>query len=99
MGKSRLAGMMKRSDWCISRQRNWGVPITIFTHLETDEPHPKTVEYFEKIALLIEEHGIDAWFDLDINEWLEMMKTKKTDILDVWFDSGTSRISVKNKNT
>ena len=70
-GKARLEGMMKnRPDWCISRQRNWGVPITIFTHLETDEPHPKTGEYFEKIALLIEEHGIDAWFDLDINEWL-----------------------------
>ena len=101
-GKARLEGMMKnRPDWCISRQRNWGVPITIFTHLETDEPHPKTDEYFEKIALLIEEYGIDAWFDLDINEWLgdDAKHYKKvTDTLDVWFDSGTTHESVLKTN-
>jgi isoleucyl-tRNA synthetase len=101
-GKARLEGMMKnRPDWCISRQRNWGVPITIFTHLETDEPHPKTAEYFEKIALLIEEHGIDAWFDLDINEWLgdDAKNYKKVmDTLDVWFDSGTTHESVLKTN-
>lgn len=101
-GKARLEGMMKnRPDWCISRQRNWGVPITIFTHLETDEPHPKTDEYFEKIALLIEEHGIDAWFDLDINEWLgddAKYYKKVTDTLDVWFDSGTTHESVLKTN-
>ena len=93
--------MKNRPDWCISRQRNWGVPITIFTHLETDEPHPKTDEYFEKIALLIEEYGIDAWFDLDINEWLgdDAQHYKKvTDTLDVWFDSGTTHESVLKTN-
>ena len=101
-GKARLEGMMKnRPDWCISRQRNWGVPITIFTHAETDEPHPKTVEYFEKIALLIEEEGIDAWFDLDINEWLgddAKYYKKVMDTLDVWFDSGTTHQSVLKTN-
>ena len=101
-GKARLEGMMKnRPDWCISRQRNWGVPITLFTHIETDEPHPKTVEYFEKIALLIEKQGIDAWFDLDINEWLgddAKYYKKVTDTLDVWFDSGTTHESVLKTN-
>jgi isoleucyl-tRNA synthetase len=101
-GRSRLEGMMKnRPDWCISRQRNWGVPITVFIHKETDELHPQTTEFFEKAAQLIEKEGIDAWFDLDINVWLgpdAKNYNQSKDTLDVWFDSGTTHYSVLNQN-
>ena len=52
-------------DWCISRQRTWGVPITLFVHKDTQELHPKTAELFEAVALKVEQKGMDAWFDLD----------------------------------
>lgn len=97
-GKARLEGMMKnRPDWCVSRQRNWGVPITIFIHKETDKPHPNTADFFEKAADLIQEQGIDGWFDLNLQDWLgdEAKNYRKiTDTLDVWFDSGTTHHSV-----
>ena len=97
-GKARLETMIKnRPDWCVSRQRNWGVPITMFLHKETSEPHPDTLLFFEKIAKMIEKDGIDAWFNLDIQNFLgkDAKDYKKvSDTLDVWFDSGTTHESV-----
>ena len=97
-GKARLETMIKnRPDWCVSRQRNWGVPITMFLHKETSEPHPNTLLFFEKIAKMIEKDGIDAWFNLDIQNFLgnDAKDYKKvSDTLDVWFDSGTTHESV-----
>jgi isoleucyl-tRNA synthetase len=70
-GKARLHAMIaNRPDWCISRQRNWGVPIPFFLHKETGELHPRTLELMEAVALRIEKEGIDAWFKLDPAELL-----------------------------
>jgi len=97
-GQSRIEGMIDgRPDWCISRQRFWGVPITIFIHKVTGEMHPKTLEFMEKIAQLVEQKSIDAWYDLDIAEFLGADADdyeQVTDILDVWFDSGVSHFTV-----
>ena len=97
-GQARIEGMIDgRPDWCISRQRFWGVPITIFIHKVTGEMHPKTLEFMEKIALMVEEKSIDAWYDLDMNEFLGTDADdyeQVTDILDVWFDSGVSHFTV-----
>tara|TARA_B100000686_G_scaffold353512_1_gene459434 strand:+ start:948 stop:3767 length:2820 start_codon:yes stop_codon:yes gene_type:complete len=97
-GRARLESMIKnRFDWCVSRQRNWGVPMTLFVHKETYEPHPKTELFFEEIAKIVEQNGIEAWFSLDIEELLgEDSKNYKklTDTLDVWFDSGTTHATV-----
>jgi isoleucyl-tRNA synthetase len=97
-GKNRLAAMLEdRPDWCISRQRNWGVPITVFVHQETSQLHPDTQQLFETIAQRIEQNGINAWFDLDPAELLGVDAAdyrKVTDVLDVWFDSGTTHASV-----
>jgi isoleucyl-tRNA synthetase len=97
-GKNRLAAMLEdRPDWCISRQRNWGVPITVFVHKETSKLHPDTETLFEEIAHKIEKGGINAWFDLETSEFLgdEASDYRKvTDVLDVWFDSGTTHASV-----
>ncbi len=57
--------MKTRPDWCISRQRNWGVPIPFFLHKETGEPHPRTAELIEQVAQRVEKAGIEAWFSLD----------------------------------
>jgi isoleucyl-tRNA synthetase len=101
-GRARLEGMIKtRPDWCVSRQRNWGVPMPLFVHKETGELHPKTAELLEKACLLVEQTGVEAWFSLDVDAFLakhapenaEQYK-KVTDTLDVWFDSGTTHASV-----
>lgn len=93
-GKARITGMIEnRPDWCISRQRVWGVPITLFIHKETNELHPNTLTLMEKIANQIEKEGIEAWYRLDEFAWLgdEAHQYQKiSDVLDVWFDSGVS---------
>ncbi|MGL4408888.1 MAG: isoleucine--tRNA ligase [Zoogloea sp.] len=93
-GQARLHAMIaNRPDWCISRQRNWGVPIPFFLHRETGELHPRTVELMEDVAKRVEEKGIAAWFQLDAAELLgaEASQYEKiSDTLDVWFDSGTT---------
>jgi len=93
-GEERITGMIEgRPDWCISRQRTWGVPITLFVHRASGELHPETDALMQKAADLIEQHGIDGWYEDDIYEQLGVNEADYehvTDILDVWFDSGVS---------
>lgn len=97
-GQNRIEGMIEgRPDWCISRQRFWGVPITIFVHKVTGEMHPNTVELMHKVADMVEQKSIDAWYDLDVAALLGDEANdyeQVTDILDVWFDSGISHQTV-----
>lgn len=93
-GEHRLISMLKdRPDWCISRQRTWGVPIPLFIHHKTNELHPRQGELIEEVAKRVEKKGVDAWHELETTELLgteaeEYYKTN--DVLDVWFDAGTS---------
>jgi len=91
-GKNRIRAMVEgRPDWCISRQRVWGVPIALFIDNDSDEPHPDSVELLEQVACRVEKDGIDAWWDLDPVELLGAdaeRYRKVTDIMDVWVDSG-----------
>lgn len=97
-GEERLRLMIaNRPEWCISRQRAWGVPITIFVHKETQLLHPRTVELMEQIAQRVEKSGIEAWFECDPKELLGSdaeQYIKITDVLDVWFESGVSHYCV-----
>jgi len=97
-GEARIRGMLDASpDWCISRQRTWGVPITLFVHKQTGEIHPQTSSIIEQVALLVEQSGMDAWYDLDAAALLGEEADdyqKVTDTLDVWFDSGVTHASV-----
>ena len=97
-GQSRIEKMVEgRPDWCISRQRTWGVPIALFVHKDTGALHPDSIELIEKVALKVEKQGIQAWFDLEANELIgddAEEYVKVPDTLDVWFDSGVSHYSV-----
>jgi isoleucyl-tRNA synthetase len=97
-GEERIAGMVAgRPDWCISRQRTWGVPIVLFVDKANHAPHPRSVELMEEVARRVEKEGVDAWYALDPAELLgaEASRYEKvTDILDVWFDSGVTHFCV-----
>ncbi len=101
-GQARIATMVEnRPDWCISRQRYWGVPLTIFIDKKSGELHPDTVALMEKVSELVAEEGIEAWFKLDPAEFLGAdaeRYTKCNDILDVWFDSGVAHQAVLERN-
>jgi isoleucyl-tRNA synthetase len=91
-GEQRIANMVAaRPDWCVSRQRTWGVPIPLFVDKVSGELHPRTQELIAEVAKLVEHDGIDAWFDLDAAAQLGVdlnQYDKATDVMDVWFDSG-----------
>jgi isoleucyl-tRNA synthetase len=102
-GQARIEAMLQQSpDWCVSRQRTWGVPIALFVHRETQQLHPRTQELIEQVAQRVEKDGIDAWFDLEpamlkSEDWLGSeaeQYQKVTDTLDVWFDSGVTHLAV-----
>ncbi len=97
-GRARLESMIRnRPDWCVSRQRNWGVPMALFVHRETGVLHPRTLELIEAVAQRVERGGIEAWFSLEESELLgedARHYRKVPDTLDVWFDSGTTHASV-----
>jgi isoleucyl-tRNA synthetase len=97
-GKARIDSMLASSpDWCISRQRTWGVPIALFVHKETQDLHPETPRLIEAVAQKVEQGGMDAWFELDAKELLGAdadTYQKVTDTLDVWFDSGVTHYAV-----
>ena len=97
-GEARIDTMVaNRPDWCISRQRTWGVPMTMFVHKETEELHPRTLELLEEVAKRVEKAGIQAWWDLDPAELLgadAQTYRKVPDTLDVWFDSGSTYAAV-----
>lgn len=97
-GRARLEAMVaSRPDWCISRQRSWGVPMPFFIHKESGELHPRSRELIEDVAQRIEQQGIEAWFALDTRDLLGSEASsyaKLSDTLDVWFDSGSTHFTV-----
>jgi len=100
-GEARIFGMVEdRPDWCISRQRTWGVPIALFFDRESSQPHPQTPTLMRQVADMVEREGVDAWYSLDPTTLLgddASRYEKVTDILDVWFDSGVTHACVLAK--
>lgn len=101
-GRDRIYDMVaKRPDWCISRKRAWGTPIAIFVHKETSELHPDTLLLMEQAAKLIETGGVEAWFNLNVEDMLGDAASdyrKVDDVLDVWFESGVTHYCVLAQN-
>jgi isoleucyl-tRNA synthetase len=97
-GEARIEAMLANSpDWCISRQRTWGVPIALFVHKHSGHLHPDTSDLIEAVAKQVEKGGIDAWYQLDAGELLGAAAddyAKVTDTLDVWFDSGVTHDAI-----
>jgi isoleucyl-tRNA synthetase len=97
-GEARIRGMVdSRPDWCISRQRTWGVPITLFVHKDSGKLHPDTEQLVEQVAQMVEQEGIEAWFQLQPEILLgedAASYEKASDTLDVWFDSGVTHACV-----
>ncbi|MCM2479044.1 isoleucine--tRNA ligase [Serpentinimonas maccroryi] len=102
-GRTRLRDMIaNRPDWCISRQRSWGVPLPFLLHLDSGEPHPRTLEIIDLAAEVVQAGGIEAWSQLSVAEILARIGdaadpahySKSSDILEVWFDSGTTHTTV-----
>lgn len=96
-GEKRITNMVaSRPDWCISRQRSWGAPIAFVVHRQTGDLHPQMSEIIDQVAQKIEQHGLQAWYDLDLSELIADADDyeKITDTLDVWFDSGVSHYCV-----
>lgn len=102
-GEARITKMVEgRPDWCISRQRTWGTPLTLIVHEQTGELHPNIQDIIAKAADLVEQQGIQAWFDLEVKDLIPESEAtnyiKVTDTLDVWFDSGAVHACVADDN-
>lgn len=97
-GEARLHNMIaNRPDWCISRQRNWGVPLPFLINKETGKLHPDTLAILRKVADMVEKDGIEAWTRVKVEDLIDKdtdKYEKSSDILDVWFDSGTTHVTV-----
>ncbi len=97
-GQARITGMVEnRPDWCVSRQRSWGTPLTLFVHKNTGALHPETARLMGEVADRVQTQGIEAWWELEPAELLGSDADdyeKVTDILDVWFDSGVTHACV-----
>ena len=103
-GEARISGMISgRPDWCISRQRTWGTPLALLLHKETGEPHPRTADILNKVADLVEAGGVEAWFNLQVEDLIPANEAKDyqkaPDTLDVWFDSGAAHACVADQRS